>query len=128
MERLLRITRVAGPVAVGIGVFVLGLTAPRDNPVAAFGSSGEGYYPPYDLSALVLVAAVSGIAAAFAWWRLWPVLIVTAVGWAVMTMYATIAVCSYYAAIHLRRRWAAITYLIVSAGAIMIPLYVGMRM
>src|SRR4029453_14877835 len=91
MEQLLRFTRVAGPVAVGVGVFVLGLTAPRDNPIATLAASGEGYYAPYNVSALLFVAALSGIAAAFGGRRLWPVLVMAAVGWAFLTMYATLA-------------------------------------
>jgi signal transduction histidine kinase len=126
MEQLLRFTRVAWPVAVGVGVFALGLTAPRDNPISALATTGEGYYAPYNLSALLFVAALSGIAAAFGWRRLWPVLVMAAVGWAFMTMYGTVAACSYFAAIHLRRRWAAITYLSLSSAAIIAPVIIGM--
>lgn len=119
-----RVTRRIAPWVLGLIVFLLALTSPNESPIDAT----AGAYAESEVDFVVLggAAAVCGLVSMLARKWLWPLLLVTALTWTFLSVYPTVMVSCYYAAIHLTRRKHAITFLLVATALIGAPIGIGL--
>ncbi len=114
-----RFTHRVMPLVLGLMVFLFAATAPGI-------SVGQAMLEPFvddraELPVLFGFAILCAVAAVLARrWR-WPLFTVTAVSWLALTIYPTVLVSSYYAAIHLNRRRHAIAFLVCAVALVAVP-------
>jgi signal transduction histidine kinase len=89
------------------------------------GTGGLGVGSSWPGLAIVGLAGASGLAAAFARVRRWPVYAVGAVAWIAIAMWPALVVASYYAGTSLRRRTQIGAYLLGAAVVMGLSLPVG---
>lgn len=109
------------PWVLGAAVFLLsGVTI--DNGLPSF----LGWDAPLTVlnGAAVVLAALSGVAAAYAHRYTWPVLVMAIAGWFLAGLWPAIFVASWCVGLRLRRAWA-IVYLVAGVLLTSIPVYVA---
>jgi signal transduction histidine kinase len=115
-------SRQAWPWALGIGVFLASFLTPLQTPWEL--ASGNYSLWVGHGSLVLLLALASGVTAAVVRKWAWPLCVVAPVSWLSYSMWPTMVVASFYAALRWSRRMSAV-YLAVATVIVVVPILAG---